>query len=92
MSTVAAVIIPSAFLLPWWLSPVIAPRYMPMTVTQYQFKSGIFSGAIYSSLEKTDYLPLENLKDVNGKYMFQGDEYPTGRTIYKPVAISQYSP
>lgn len=38
---------------------------------QYQFKSGVFSGAVYSSLEKTDYLPLENLKDVNGKYLFR---------------------
>lgn len=38
---------------------------------QYQFKGGVFSGAVYSSLEKSDYLPLENLKDVNGKYLFR---------------------
>ena len=38
---------------------------------RYQFKSGVFSGAIYSSLERTDYLPLENLKDTNGKFKFR---------------------
>jgi hypothetical protein len=38
---------------------------------RYQFKSGVFSGAVYSSLERTDYLPLENLEVEHGKYLFR---------------------
>ncbi|PWT70651.1 MAG: hypothetical protein C5B59_19800 [Bacteroidetes bacterium] len=37
----------------------------------FQFKNGLFSGAIYSSLEKTDYLPLDSLVNVNGRYKFR---------------------
>ncbi|MGI8582457.1 MAG: hypothetical protein ACR2KX_09680 [Chitinophagaceae bacterium] len=39
--------------------------------SEYQFKSGVFSGAVYSSLEKTDYLPLTDMKDANGKFKFR---------------------
>lgn len=38
---------------------------------QYNFKSGVFSGAIYSSPEKTDYLPLDNVQSIHGKYLFK---------------------
>ncbi|MCB0284635.1 MAG: hypothetical protein KDF60_18780, partial [Calditrichaeota bacterium] len=38
---------------------------------QYEFKSGVYSGAVYSSLERTDYLPLEGIKPVNDKYQVQ---------------------
>ena len=38
---------------------------------QYNFKSGVFSGAIYSSLERTDFLPLEGVQPYNGKFRFQ---------------------
>jgi len=38
---------------------------------EYQFKSGVFSGAVYSSLERTDYLPLSGLTDKDGKFMFR---------------------
>lgn len=38
---------------------------------QYQFKSGVFSGAVYSSLERSDYLPLDNLKDEHGKFLLR---------------------
>ena len=34
----------------------------------YNFKSGVFSGAVYSSLERTDFLPLGDIKDNNGFY------------------------
>ncbi len=37
----------------------------------YQFRSGLFSGAIYSSVERADYFPLENLADTNGKFLFR---------------------
>ena len=47
------------------------PQVYTYDGSQYQFKSGVFSGAVYSSLEKTDYLPLENLKDDKGKYLFR---------------------
>ncbi len=30
---------------------------------QYDFQSGLYSGAVYSSLERMDYLPLQNLPD-----------------------------
>lgn len=39
--------------------------------SEYQFKGGVFSSAIYSSLEKTDYLPLDGLISTNGKYKFK---------------------
>ncbi len=34
------------------------PRVYINNNGQYQFRSGVYSGAIYSSLERTDYLPL----------------------------------
>jgi hypothetical protein len=34
----------------------------------YQFVSGVYSGAVYSSLERTDYLPLYNLQAVNNSF------------------------
>jgi hypothetical protein len=37
----------------------------------FQFKSGVFSGAIYSSLERTDWLPLDSLVSTNGQYQFR---------------------
>lgn len=71
LSTVAAVLIPIGIFVAIVAVACNCPQVYAYDGNQYQFKSGIFSGAIYSSLEKTDYLPLENLKDVNGKYMFQ---------------------
>ena len=47
------------------------PQVYTFDGNQYNFKSGVFSGAIYSSLEKTDYLPLEGLQSTNGKYIFK---------------------
>ncbi len=47
------------------------PQVYTFDGSQYNFKSGVFSGAIYSSLEKTDYLPLDNLQSINGKYLFK---------------------
>lgn len=47
------------------------PQVYTYDGNQYNFKSGVFSGAIYSSLEKTDYLPLDNLAATNGKYIFK---------------------
>jgi hypothetical protein len=38
---------------------------------RYQFKSGVFSGAVYSSLERTDYLPLGDLQADNDKFLFR---------------------
>jgi hypothetical protein len=71
LSTVAAVVIPVGIFVAVVAIACNCPQVYVYDGNQYQFKSGIFSGAIYSSLEKTDYLPLENLKDINGKYMFQ---------------------
>jgi hypothetical protein len=47
------------------------PQVYTYDGNQYNFKSGVFSGAIYSSIEKTDYLPLEGLISINGKYIFK---------------------
>ncbi|TDH21630.1 hypothetical protein EXU57_19195 [Segetibacter sp. 3557_3] len=47
------------------------PQVYTYDGNQYNFKSGVFSGAIYSSLEKTDYLPLDGLQSVNNKYLFK---------------------
>jgi hypothetical protein len=47
------------------------PQVYTYDGSDYQFKAGVFSGAIYSSLEKTDYLPLDKLTSVNGKYKFR---------------------
>src|SRR5580765_713003 len=71
ISTVAVIVIPIAILVALVAAACNCPQVYAYDGSQYQFKSGVFSGAIYSSLEKTDYLPLENLNDVNGKYMFQ---------------------
>jgi hypothetical protein len=38
---------------------------------QYEFKSGVYSGAVYSTLERSDYLPLEGIKPANDKYQFR---------------------
>ncbi len=34
----------------------------------YQFVSGVYSGAVYSSLERNDYLPLNNLQITGGSF------------------------
>ncbi len=47
------------------------PQVYTFDGDQYNFKSGVFSGAIYSSIEKTDYLPLDNIQSINGKYHFK---------------------
>jgi hypothetical protein len=71
LSTAAAIIIPIGIFVAVVAIACNCPQVYAYDGNQYQFKSGIFSGAIYSSLEKTDYLPLDNLRDVKGKYMFQ---------------------
>jgi hypothetical protein len=38
---------------------------------QYEFKSGVYSGAIYSTLERSDYLPLDGISPVKDKYQFR---------------------
>ncbi len=47
------------------------PQVYTYDGNQYNFKSGVFSGAIYSSIEKTDYLPLDGLQSVGGQYLFK---------------------
>ena len=38
---------------------------------QYEFKSGVYSGAVYSTLERSDYLYLDGIQPVNNKYQFR---------------------
>jgi hypothetical protein len=38
---------------------------------QYEFKSGVYSGAVYSTLERSDYLYLDGIHPVNNKYQFR---------------------
>ncbi len=38
---------------------------------QYEFKSGVYSGAVYSTLERSDYLYLEGIHPVNDRYKFR---------------------
>lgn len=47
------------------------PQVYTYDGAQYNFKSGVFSGAIYSSLERTDYLPLDGVRPINGQYNFK---------------------
>jgi hypothetical protein len=47
------------------------PQVYVNTDGQYEFKGGVYSGAVYSSLERSDYLSLEGLQPVNGKYQFR---------------------
>ncbi|MEO6961959.1 MAG: hypothetical protein ABIY90_08335 [Puia sp.] len=85
-STVAAIVIPLGIIVaivaiaassasssstPTTSQSCSCPQVYAFDGSQYQFKNGVFSGAIYSSLERTDYLPLENMKNVGGKLMFK---------------------
>jgi hypothetical protein len=47
------------------------PQVYTYDGNDYQFRGGVFSGAIYSSLEKTDFLPLPKLVNADGKYKFK---------------------
>lgn len=71
ISTAAAIIIPIGILVALVAVACNCPQVYAYNGSEYQFKSGVFSGAIYSSLEKTDYLPLEGPSNVNGKFMFR---------------------
>jgi hypothetical protein len=71
ISITAAIVIPVGIIVALAAVACNCPQVYAYDGSQYQFKSGVFSGAIYSSLEKTDYLPLVNLKNVDGKFMFR---------------------
>ena len=49
------------------------PQVYVNNAGQYEFKSGVYSGAIYSSLERVDYLPLADIKPVNKTYQLRID-------------------
>ncbi|MBL7745076.1 MAG: hypothetical protein JNN00_16500 [Chitinophagaceae bacterium] len=38
---------------------------------QYEFKSGVYSGAVYSTLERSDYLYLDGIHPINDRYKFR---------------------
>jgi len=71
ISTVAVIVIPLGILVALIAIACNCPQVYAYDGTQYQFKSGVFSGAIYTPLEKTDYLPLENLIADSGKFKFR---------------------
>jgi hypothetical protein len=47
------------------------PQVYVNNAGQYEFKSGVYSGAVYSTLERSDYLPLEGVQPINNKYQFR---------------------
>jgi len=50
------------------LNPCNCPQVYVKNDTEYQFISGVYSGAIYSSLERTDYLPLGQWQAKDNTY------------------------
>lgn len=42
--------------------------YVNNGTSDYQFVSGVYSGSVYSSLERSDYLPLHNLKPTDNTF------------------------
>jgi hypothetical protein len=54
---------------------------------QYEFKSGVYSGAAYSTLERSDYLPLEGIKPVNEKYQFRIGNFETEEQFINQVRL-----
>ncbi|MBC7947326.1 MAG: hypothetical protein H7Y42_05565 [Chitinophagaceae bacterium] len=47
------------------------PQVYVNTNGEYEFKSGVYSGAVYSTLERSDYLALDGINPVNNQYLFR---------------------
>jgi len=47
------------------------PKLYTYNGAEYQFRSGLFSGAVYASAERADYYPLGNITDTKGKFSFR---------------------
>lgn len=65
------VLVAAAILLIAFIISCNCPQVYAYDGQEYQFKSGVFSGAIYSSIERTDYLPLDNIRESEGRFKFK---------------------
>lgn len=54
---------------------------------QYEFQSGVYSGAIHSALERTDYLALPGITPVNNKYQFRIGNVPNEEQFINQVQL-----
>jgi hypothetical protein len=54
---------------------------------QYEFKSGVYSGAIHSGMERTDYLALPGITPVNNKYQFRIGNVPNEEQFINQVQL-----
>ena len=54
---------------------------------QYEFQSGVYSGAIHSALERTDYLALPGITPVNDKYQFRIGNVPNEEQFINQVQL-----
>lgn len=54
---------------------------------QYEFKSGVYSGAVYSSLEREDYLPLEGIQARDNTYQFRIGNVPEEEQFINKVQL-----
>lgn len=53
----------------------------------YEFKSGVYSGAVYSALERTDYLALSGITPVDNKYQFRIGNVPNEEQFINQVQL-----
>ncbi|MEJ7766957.1 MAG: hypothetical protein WKF89_04045 [Chitinophagaceae bacterium] len=56
---------------------------------QYQFASGLYSGAMYSTLERTDYLPLQSLAKKSGDIQLKIGNAPNEEQYINQVNLIQ---
>lgn len=54
---------------------------------QYEFQSGVYSGAIHSGMERTDYLALPGITPVNNKYQFRIGNVPNEEQFINQVQL-----
>ena len=65
VAMIAGIIAAATYTPPVYTPPTVDPCNCPQVYVknndQYDFKSGLYSGAVYSTLERMDYLPLTNI-------------------------------
>ncbi|MFI5187476.1 MAG: hypothetical protein ACHQF0_12160 [Chitinophagales bacterium] len=68
LSIVGIVAAPFAILFIAYAITCNCPQVCVNNNGNYQFVSGVYSGSVYSSLERTDYLPLHDLQTINNSF------------------------
>lgn len=81
LSIVTAIIISSS------ISTCNCPQVYAINNGLYEFKSGVYSGAVYSALERTDYLALSGITPVDNKYQFRIGNVPNEEQFINQVQL-----